>query len=118
MIQYVKYKLKSYFDQKAKIVELTEETLVKLKKNKHKNPPYISTVQLRDILLNDVTNLKERNDLWNEVTKRLEANNTNIKSSLKEIHGDIMKCWEWIGPIETNEERRSSVEAFPLNEKE
>ncbi|SMN17836.1 similar to Saccharomyces cerevisiae YDR458C HEH2 Inner nuclear membrane (INM) protein [Maudiozyma saulgeensis] len=108
MIQYTKYKLKSYFDRKAKIVEMTEETLTKLKNCKHKNPPYISTVQLRDILLNDVTNLKERNNLWNEVVKRLEANNTNIKSSLLEIHGEIMKCWEWIGPIETSEEQSSS----------
>lgn len=81
-----------------------------MKSNKIKEPPYLSTVQLRDILLSDVKNLKERNDLWEKVTKGLEANNTNIKSSLIEIHGDIMKCWEWIGPIDNDEDHDTLID--------
>lgn len=89
---------------------MTEETLTKLKNNKSKKPPYLSTVQLRDILLSDVRDLKERNKLWGKVTNKLEANNTNIKSSLVEVHGDIMKCWEWIGPIDSENNPISVIE--------
>ncbi|KAG0669865.1 inner nuclear membrane protein enriched at telomere/subtelomere region [Maudiozyma exigua] len=110
ILNYIKYKLKKYFDRKARIVDLTEETLVKLKNNKSKKPPYLSTVQLRDILLSDVQDLKERNNLWGNVTNKLEANNTNIKSSLIEVHGDIMKCWEWIGPVDSENSHISVVE--------
>lgn len=110
ILYYIKFKLRIYFDRKARIVDLTEGMLSKLKSNKSKQPPYLSTVQLRDILLSDVRNLKERNELWEKVTKRLEANNTNIKSSLIEIHGDIMKCWEWIGPIDNDDSNSSLFE--------
>lgn len=83
-----------------KVQEITENILDKLKKTKNKDIPYLSTVQLRDILLSDVVNLKTRNKIWEQVEKKLQANNTNIKSSLIEVHGEIMKCWQWIGPVD------------------
>lgn len=64
---------------------------------------YLSIVQLRDIFLSDVVDLKYKNHLWSQVVRYLEHNNSNIKSNLVEIRGEIMKCWEWIGPLELNE---------------
>lgn len=88
--------------RKTRIKDLTNIVIEKLKKTKIEIPdvPYLSSVQLRDLLINDETNIKLRNIIWNDVTKNIESNNTNIKSSLLEIHGDMMRCWEWIGPIE------------------
>ena len=80
---------------------------LKLQKIKSISDPkenaYLSIVQLRDIFLSDIVNLKYKNHLWSQVVKYLEHNNSNIKSNLTEIRGEIMKCWEWIGPLELNE---------------
>lgn len=100
------YKLKKYFEEKVKIEQLTKDVIENLKKNKRQSqnnlsvPVYASTVQLRDVLLYDVVDLKQKNFLWQQVVKILENNNTNIKSSLLEVHGEIMKCWEWIGSVD------------------
>lgn len=61
----------------------------------------MSSVQLRDLILNDINNLNEKNRLWALTTKKLDTN-TNVKSTLMEIHGEIMKCWEWIGVLPMN----------------
>ncbi|KAK5963690.1 Src1p PWA37_004015 [Arxiozyma heterogenica] len=102
LLKVIQIKIQNYFLRKSKIKHLTNVVIERLKKNKIETPdvPYLSSVQLRDILINDEANIKLRNSIWNEVTKNVESNNANIKSSLLEIHGDMMRCWEWIGPIE------------------
>lgn len=89
---------------------LTEKVVETLQKRKQDGgaTTYLSAVQLRDVLMNDEANLKLRNNLWNKVTKNIENNNTNIKSSLLEVHGDIMRCWEWIGHIDEDEKMNNS----------
>lgn len=64
-------------------------------------------MQLRDILLSDTVDLKTRNKIWEQVEKRLQANNTNIKSSLIEVHGEIMKCWQWVGPVDVKDSSKT-----------
>ncbi|GAV54090.1 hypothetical protein ZYGR_0AK05920 [Zygosaccharomyces rouxii] len=89
--------------EKIKVDKLTKKVVDRLKNTKRtedSETPFLSTVQLRDVLLSDVVDLKYKNRLWQKTSKRLEHNNTNIKSSLMEIHGEIMKCWEWVGPLE------------------
>lgn len=102
LLKVIQVKLQNYYLRKSKIKDLTNIVIERLKKSKIETPdvPYLSSVQLRDVLINDETDIKIRNIIWNEVTKNVESNNTNIKSSLLEIHGDMMRCWEWIGPIE------------------
>lgn len=104
VVEGLKYKLRRYFRQQEKIDQLTQQVLVKLRGAARdaddSKPPYLSTVQLRDVLLVDIVDLKDKNQLWQMVSKKLENNNTNIKSSLMELHGEIMKCWQWIGPLE------------------
>ena len=108
LLRVIQIKVQNYYLRKSKIKMLTKTVIEKLKKNKIDTPdvPYLSSVQLRDVLMNEETNLKIRNAIWNEVTKNVESNNTNIKSSLLEIHGDMMRCWEWIGPIENKESKK------------
>lgn len=104
----IETKLKNYYKRKAKIEGLITQTMEKLKSQKVKSMSgseenaYLSVVQLRDIFLSDIVDLKYKNQLWSHVVKFLEHNNSNIKSNLTEIRGDIMKCWEWIGPLELN----------------
>ncbi len=90
--------------------DLTSKVIDALKKRKQDggDVKYLSAVQLRDVLMNDEANLKLRNNIWNKVTKNVGNNNTNIKSSLLEVHGDMMRCWEWIGPIEEDKKDDSA----------
>lgn len=58
-------------------------------------PPYIGSIQLRDIILADEANLARRMKLWLEVTRKVERN-SNVKHQLMEFHGEVMKVWQWI----------------------
>ncbi|CCE62904.1 hypothetical protein TPHA_0D02670 [Tetrapisispora phaffii CBS 4417] len=106
--KYTEYKLRKYFHEKQSIDIITKKVLIYLKECKAKHiedfscTPYASTVQLRDVFLSDIVNLQYKNAVWRQVVKNIEHNNTNIKSSLLEIHGEIMKCWEWIGDTNLN----------------
>lgn len=55
---------------------------------------YIPSIQLRDEELPNHGNAK-RQSLWEDVSKIVEAN-SNVVSQPKEVHGEIMKVWEWI----------------------
>lgn len=91
--------------RKQLINDIGEQVLSRLQNavKSNRSPPYMSSVQLRDVILSDIVNLNEKNKIWNQVAKSLDRN-TNVKSMLLEVHGEIMKCWEWIGvlPSETD----------------
>ncbi|CCK68782.1 Src1p KNAG_0B03400 [Huiozyma naganishii CBS 8797] len=99
VIKYIEHRLKEHFREKKLVNDLVERVIAKLKKNKEENKEtsFLSAVQLRDSFLSGEGNLRYRNSIWNRVTKVVETKNTNIKSDLIEVHGDIMKCWKWIG---------------------
>ncbi|CCF57557.1 hypothetical protein KAFR_0C05660 [Kazachstania africana CBS 2517] len=103
-IKIIEVSLKKYFKEKKETVQLAKKTIERLKKAKKQNadPAYLSTVQLRDIFLSDLVDLKYKNYLWEKALKELRSN-TNIKTNLVEIHGEVMKCLEWIGPLEDDE---------------
>lgn len=100
--QYLKRKFQNTINSKKKVNALYEEVINKLKKNKvfNNDQPYLSVVQLRDTLLADEVNLVKRNKIWNKVIRKIESDNTNVTSKLLEVHGEIMKCLEWIGPVD------------------
>lgn len=102
LTKYISYKIKKYYKQRETVKQISKKVINRLKeaKKQQQHINFLSTVQLRDVLLADITDLKQKNKLWHEVVKVLENNNTNVKSSLMEIHGDIMKCWEWVGTLE------------------
>ncbi|SSD59436.1 uncharacterized protein SCODWIG_01197 [Saccharomycodes ludwigii] len=131
-IKWLKYRLSNYYKEQDLVNKLVIQVLVKLQKTKKNYEsdyrqyrpttadgdkenrisimivPYLSTVQLRDLLLKDVVNLRLKNKIWNKVVKKLEGNNTNVKSSLMEVHGEIMKVWEWIGSISYDDNDESN----------
>lgn len=109
-LKYIQISLQNYYSRRARVKSLTEKVVETLKKRKQDggDTAYLSAVQLRDVLMSDESNLKLRNNLWKKVTKNVENNNSNIKSSLLEVHGDMMRCWEWIGHIEEDEKVNSS----------
>lgn len=104
LVKYTSYKIRKYYKQREVVEELSKRVLSKLKavKLEGRVPEFLSVVQLRDVLLADITDLSYKNKLWQAVAKTLERNNTNVHSTLMEIHGEIMKCWEWVGPIEAS----------------
>lgn len=62
-------------------------------------PAYIGSIQLRDLILSDETNLARKMRLWEAVSRKVDRN-TNVKHQLLEIHGEVMKVWQWISHIE------------------
>ncbi|PSK46227.1 hypothetical protein B9Z65_5195 [Elsinoe australis] len=73
--------------------------------------PWISMVALRDDVLREEFNAKERGRLW-EVVKGLVEGNANVRSMVREGRtGEVSRVWEWIGAvqrIESPEARRES----------
>ncbi|QLL30783.1 hypothetical protein HG536_0A05980 [Torulaspora globosa] len=104
LVKYTSYRIRKFYKQREVIEELSKKVVSKLKavKKQDQVPDFLSVVQLRDVLLADITDLSYKNKLWQAVAKTLERNNTNVRSTLMEIHGEIMKCWEWIGPLDSN----------------
>lgn len=60
---------------------------------------FIGSIQLRDLILSSERNLARKMRLWEAVSRKVDRN-TNVKHSLLEIHGEVMKVWEWISPLE------------------
>ncbi|CCK69393.1 Heh2p KNAG_0C02820 [Huiozyma naganishii CBS 8797] len=96
----VKKRVKSYKIEQDKIRLYTENAIDRLKKSKLENndPPFVHTVQLRDVILADVADLHERNEIWGSMVKRMDKDK-NVLSSQMEIHGEIMRCWMWTGDL-------------------
>lgn len=71
----------------------------KLAQGSHELPPYVGSIQLRDLILSHESNLARKMRLWEAVSRKVDRN-TNVKHQLLEIHGDVMKVWEWISHFE------------------
>lgn len=63
-------------------------------------PPYVGSIQLRDLILSKEHNLKRKLDLWKKVSNKVE-HNTNVRTQSIENYGDIMKVWQWISDLDT-----------------
>jgi hypothetical protein len=59
--------------------------------------PYLSSVQLRDLVLQNETSVNTRRRLWERVERVVESN-ANVRINLEEIEsGDETKVWRWVG---------------------
>jgi hypothetical protein len=59
--------------------------------------PYLSSLQLRDLVLQDEHSVSTRARLWDRVERVVEAN-ANVRANLEEVPGgDEMRVWRWIG---------------------
>jgi hypothetical protein len=100
---FIYFKIKSYQVQQSKINEISEIVINKLKKQTKASivdptgltNRYLSAMQLRDELLSNLSNASKFK-LWELILRKLDKK-SNIRSSTKEIHGEIVKVLEWIG---------------------
>lgn len=62
------------------------------------NPePYLSSIQLRDVVLQDEHSVNVRRRLWEKVERVVEGN-ANVRANLEEIEGgDETRVWRWVG---------------------
>ncbi|OBA20270.1 hypothetical protein METBIDRAFT_15165, partial [Metschnikowia bicuspidata var. bicuspidata NRRL YB-4993] len=94
--KYQQYKL--YSD---KVDTLYHEVLSKLQRqarlgrDSRELPKFIGSVQLRDLILSSERNLSYKMRLWQAVSHKVDRN-TNVKHELLEVHGEVMKVWQWI----------------------
>jgi hypothetical protein len=59
--------------------------------------PYLSSLQLRDLILQDESSIPQRRRLWNRVERSVE-NNSNVRANLEAVRGgDEMRVWRWVG---------------------
>lgn len=71
----------------------------KLAQNSSELPEYIGSIQLRDLILSSENNLSHKMRLWEAVSRKVDRN-SNVKHELLEIHGEVMKVWQWISILE------------------
>lgn len=58
---------------------------------------FISSLQLRDLVLQEEPSVGTRNKLWDRVERVVEGN-ANVRTNMEEVHGgDEMRVWRWVG---------------------
>ncbi|CAE6519042.1 unnamed protein product [Rhizoctonia solani] len=57
---------------------------------------YVSSLHLRDMVLQEEHNVHERMRLWSKVAKIVEGN-ANIRANIEEVAGDETRVWRWVG---------------------
>ncbi|KAG6911498.1 hypothetical protein DXG01_014572 [Tephrocybe rancida] len=86
----------------ANLVQIALNTLRHQELAHHTDPvtvpqPYLSSLQLRDSILQDEHSVASRRRLWDQVERVVEGN-ANVRANLQEIQGgDEMRVWRWVG---------------------
>jgi Man1-Src1p-C-terminal domain len=86
----------------AELVQIALDTLRNQELAHHTDPiiapqPYLSSLQLRDVILQDEHSISERRKLWDKVERVVEGN-ANVRTNLEEVRGgDEMRVWRWVG---------------------
>ncbi|RPA85213.1 hypothetical protein BJ508DRAFT_412310 [Ascobolus immersus RN42] len=57
---------------------------------------FVAIVHLRDQVLQHEFDPKRREKLWEGVRKAVELN-SNVRTRMREVQGEPMKCWSWVG---------------------
>ncbi|CAE6432638.1 unnamed protein product [Rhizoctonia solani] len=57
---------------------------------------YVSSLHLRDMVLQEEHNVHTRMRLWSRVAKIVEGN-ANIRANVEEVAGDETRVWRWVG---------------------
>ena len=69
--------------------------------------PYLSSIQLRDLVLQNETSVNTRRRLWERVERIVESN-ANVRANLEEIEGgDETRVWRWVGSTGRSPGRRT-----------
>jgi len=88
----------------AELVQIALDTLRNQELAHHTDPitapqPYLSSLQLRDLILQDEHSISSRRRLWDQVEHVVEGN-ANVRTNLEEVHGgDELRVWRWVGGV-------------------
>lgn len=86
----------------SELVQIALDTLRNQEIAHHTDPvtepqPYLSSLQLRDLILQDEHSIPTRRRLWDQVERVVEGN-ANVRANLEEIEGgDETRVWRWVG---------------------
>ncbi|KAK7467115.1 inner nuclear membrane protein enriched at telomere/subtelomere region [Stygiomarasmius scandens] len=86
----------------AELVQIALETLRHQEMAHHTDPvtapePFLSSLQLRDLVLQDEHSVAARKRVWDQVEKVVESN-ANVRANLEELEGgDELRVWRWVG---------------------
>lgn len=59
--------------------------------------PFISSIQLRDLVLQEENSVSARQKIWEKVEKIVEGN-ANVRANMEEVYGgDELRVWRWVG---------------------
>ncbi|KAF9069674.1 Man1-Src1p-C-terminal domain-containing protein [Rhodocollybia butyracea] len=86
----------------ARLVQIALESLQNQELAHYTDPvnapqPYLSSIQLRDLVLQDETSVSIRQNVWAKVEKIVEGN-ANVRANMEEVFGgDELRVWRWVG---------------------
>ena len=85
-------------DYQGQVSKLVHVAYDHLSHHALENPsePWIAAVQLRDQVLQHEFDPNRRRKLWEGVQKIVEMN-SNVRSGEREVRGEVMRVWTWIG---------------------
>ncbi|KIK31249.1 hypothetical protein PISMIDRAFT_85430 [Pisolithus microcarpus 441] len=98
----------------AELVQITLDTLRNQELAHHADPvtapqAYLSSVQLRDLILQGEHSISARRRLWDQVERVVEGN-ANVRANLEEVQaGDELRVWRWVGTAGRGPEQRKRV---------
>lgn len=84
------------------MVQIALDTLRNQELAHHTDPvtspqPFLSSLQLRDLILQDEHSISSRRRLWDQVERVVESN-ANVRANLEEVQGgDELRVWRWVG---------------------
>ncbi|KAL4074469.1 Man1-Src1p-C-terminal domain-containing protein [Scleroderma yunnanense] len=99
----------------AELVQITLDTLRNQELAHHTDPltapqAYLSSIQLRDLILQDEHSISARRRLWDQVERIVESN-ANVRANLEEVQGgDELRVWRWVGNAGMGPEYRKRVQ--------
>lgn len=99
----------------AELVQIALDTLRNQELAHHTDPvtaphPYLSSLQLRDLILQEQHSISVRKRLWDQVERVVEGN-ANVRVNLEEVQGgDEHRVWRWVGTAGRGPEFRKRVQ--------
>lgn len=101
LLAYVRTAVLKHLQEKQTIKKYKARAIEELKRARTKDDDFqfLHNLQLRDIVLFDVVDPAQKILLWEEITKMLENDTTNISCTQSEYYGEILTCWKWIGEL-------------------
>ncbi|KAI9227681.1 MAG: Man1-Src1p-C-terminal domain-containing protein [Piptocephalis tieghemiana] len=86
------FQISSWIQDKRTVRHLVDQTLALLTQQ----GTIASSIRLRDGLLKEEHSLPRRIALWDKVTRLIEQNG-NVITEMKEVEGEVHRCWTWKG---------------------